>query len=64
MRRLPVPWWRVATFVLLMVALAIAVSKGTTLGAVIVELLAIPSAIFLTVWLYAYLRRGSDRPRT
>jgi hypothetical protein len=43
------------------VAFVIALAKGSTLGAVVVALVAIPSAIYLGVWLFAYLR---GRPQT
>jgi hypothetical protein len=58
MRGLPAPWWRMTTFGLLIVALVIALAKGTTLGAVIVALVAVPSAIYVAVWLYGYVRAG------
>jgi hypothetical protein len=61
MSDLPSPWRRVTTFGLFVLAFVIAVAKGTTLGAVIVALVAIPSAIYLGVWLFAYVRGGSTQ---
>jgi hypothetical protein len=47
-----------ATFGLLMLAVVIALVKGSVVGAVVLGILAIPPLIFIVAWLYAYVRAG------
>jgi choline-glycine betaine transporter len=55
--RIPfVPWWPLATAILLITALSIAVSSGRTIEAVIVGVLAVPTLAFLGLWLVAWKR--------
>jgi choline-glycine betaine transporter len=52
-----IPWWRVATVILLLVALGISVSAGRTIEALIIAVLTIPSLVLLVLSLVAW-RRG------
>jgi hypothetical protein len=58
---LPSPWPRITTFALFVVAFLIALAKGTTLGAVIVAVVAFPSAIYVFAWLFTYARGGRTK---
>ena len=55
-----VPWWRIATLVLLLVAFGLTVSKGSVLATAIVAVLIVPYAAFLTVWTVV---RSRSNPR-
>jgi hypothetical protein len=52
-----VPWWRLATVVLLSTGVAIAVVNGHVAEAAIIAILLLPSVAFLAAWVYAARRR-------
>jgi hypothetical protein len=51
-----VPWWPLATAVLLITALSIAVSSGRTIEAVIIGVFVVPTLAFLGLWSFAWKR--------
>lgn len=51
-KSVPVPWWRITTLTLLVVAFIIAVSSGRTIEAAIVGLLMLPTLVLLGAWIY------------
>jgi hypothetical protein len=53
-RRRP-PWWRLATLILLSVALAIALSQGRTIEAVIIGILIVPTLLLVGAWIYVWI---------
>jgi hypothetical protein len=55
-----VPWWRLATTLLLVVGLAIAAAAGRTVDAVIAGILLVPSLAVSLMWVVA-VRRGGGR---
>lgn len=55
-----VPWWRLATLTLLVVAFILSVSSGHTIDAVIVGLLMVPSLVLVGAWIYE--RRHDSAP--
>jgi hypothetical protein len=46
------PWWRLATLVLLIGALVLAIANGRTIEAVIIGVLLVPTLVVLGVWVY------------
>jgi len=54
-QRLRPPWWRLATLILLSVALAIAVSQGRTIEAVIIGILIVPTLLLVGAWIYVWI---------
>jgi hypothetical protein len=48
----PVPWWRITTLTVLVVAFIVAVFSGRTIEAVIVGLLMLPTLVLLGAWIY------------
>jgi hypothetical protein len=53
---IPIPWWRLATVVLLGIALGIAVANGRTWDAVIVAVLIIPALAMTAAAIYFRVR--------
>ena len=55
--RTSIPWWGVATAVLLSISLALALFGGRTLEAIIVGAILVPLLALLGTWLYASNRQ-------
>jgi hypothetical protein len=47
-----IPWWRIATFTLLIAAFIISLSAGRTIEAVVIGVLIVPSTVFIGAWIY------------
>jgi hypothetical protein len=56
--RTSIPWWSVATVVLLSIGLALAVLGGRTLEAIIIGVLLVPLLALLGNWLYWSSRKA------
>jgi len=54
---LPIPWWRLATAVLLSVALAISADAGRLIESVIIAVLLVPLLAFFGIWIIAWRNR-------
>lgn len=50
--RFPIPWWRLATVVLLSIALGIAIANGRTWDAVVIAVLIVPVLVLVAASLY------------
>jgi choline-glycine betaine transporter len=63
-RRAPlIPWWPLATTLLLAGALALSVAAGRTVDSIIIGVLLVPSLAFLVVWLIAWRRGPPEEDR-
>jgi hypothetical protein len=52
-----IPWWRLASAVLLTAAFAISVTAGRVIESIIIAILLLPTFAFLVLWIVAW-RRG------
>jgi hypothetical protein len=51
-----IPWWRIATALLLAAALAISAAAGRVIEAIIIGVLLLPSLVLVGLWFIAWRR--------
>ena len=57
------PWWRIATLAILLLALIISVSAGRTIDAVVIGILMIPTMVLVGLWIYGSMKGDATEPK-